>query len=80
MNTLNSMIIVQRDDFQELLDKVRELTRAIEMVNLAPKSPWVRLSEYAAKVGKTEKTVRNWIREGRVESRRQGTALMIKAF
>lgn len=73
------MIAVDQAAFQQLVEKVDRLTRAIEQVALSPRSPWLTLAEYSARVGKSEKTVRNWVREGKIESRREGTSLMIKA-
>lgn len=75
----NLMIAVDQVAFQQLVDKVDQLARAINAVHMTPRSPWLSLAEYSARVGKSQKTVRNWIKDGKIESRREGTKLMIKA-
>lgn len=73
------MIAIDQGELQQLRAEVRELTRLLSGVKLTPLPQWQPLAEYAARVGKSEKTIRNWVREGTVESRREGSVLMIKA-
>lgn len=56
-----------------------EILRRLQAVNMTPAPEWVPLAEYAAQINRTPKTVRNWIRAGRIESRRSGSVLLVKA-
>lgn len=72
------MIAVDPAALQALTDEVAALRRAVERVQMTPAPAWVTVADYAVRVGRTEKTVREWVREGKVESRRDGTVLMIR--
>ncbi|SEB77721.1 helix-turn-helix domain-containing protein [Rhodobacter sp. 24-YEA-8] len=80
MNSQPSMMIaVDQAVMLKLLDEMAALRRAVERVNMTPKSEWITISECAELLGRTPKTIREWVREGKIESRRQGTVLMVKA-
>jgi len=59
--------------------KMDAILRRLDAVQMMPAPAWVSLHDYARRVGRTEKTVRNWIRAGKIETRREGTAIMVKA-
>lgn len=75
--TPSIIIAVDQSLMQSILDEMVALRRAVEMVQMVPKSPWVSVSDYAKRQGKS-RAIRNWVRDGKIESRREGTTLMIK--
>lgn len=73
------LIAVDLGELQQLRQDVLTLSRLIESVKLTPISRWQSVSDYALHVGRSEKTIRNWVRDGKLSSRREGTVLMIEA-
>ncbi|WP_273687318.1 hypothetical protein [Ketogulonicigenium vulgare] len=73
------MIAVDQRELQSLRDEMTALRRAIEGVTMTPRPEWISLATYAEQVGRSEKTVRNWIRDGKLDTKRQGTVIMVKA-
>lgn len=73
------MIAVDETLMQSLIAEVQSLRRAIDRVQMTPRPEWVTVQAYAEMTGRTTKTVREWVREGKVDSRRDGTVLMIRA-
>lgn len=59
--------------------KIDTILRKLDAVQMTAAPAWVPLSDYAAKVGRSTKTVRNWIRSGRIETRRDGNVTMVRA-
>lgn len=74
-------ILIATDDARiaALEAKLDAILRQLQAVQMAPRPEWLTVAEYAAQTGRSTKTVRNWVREGKVETRRDGTVLMIKA-
>lgn len=73
------MIAADPERLAAMEAKMDAILRKLEAVQMTPAPAWLTLPEYARRVGRTEKTVRNWIRAGRIETRREGTAIMVKA-
>jgi len=61
-----------------ILHQLERLHKRLDRVEMERKPEWLLLAEYAKHVGKTERTVRNWIRAGEVDSKRDGKALMVR--
>lgn len=74
------MIAVDQGELQQLRAEVRELTRLLTGAKVTPLPQWQPLADYAARLGKSEKTIRNWVRAGKLETRREGSVLMIKSL
>lgn len=72
------MIAVDAAELVALREEVAALRRSIEAVQMAPRPDWLSLDEYAAQVGRTSKTVRAWVRDGRLDTKREGSRLMIR--
>ncbi|MFC3180498.1 hypothetical protein [Cypionkella sinensis] len=74
-----TMLIVDQGELQALRAEVRELTRLLTGAKVTPLPQWQPLTDYAARLGKSEKTIRNWVRAGKLETKREGSMLMIKS-
>lgn len=73
-----TLIAVDEGEFQTLIDKVDKLQRAIESVTMSARPDWVTIAEFAEMRGKTTKTVRNWIRAGQIETKREGSVTLVR--
>lgn len=73
-----TMIAFGTDEIDALRAEIAALRSEIAAVRMAPIDEWVTVQEYAKIVGRHERTVRNWINAGRIESKRVGTALMVR--
>ena len=74
-----TLIAVDAGELQALRDEMAALRRAVEAVQMAPRPEWLTIPVYAAKVGRTAKTVRRWINEGSVETRQDGSVTLVRA-
>ena len=72
------MIAIDETVLTGIQQELAALRALLERVEMTPKPNWLPVTAYAKQVGKSEKTIRNWVRDGRVESRRDGTVLMIR--
>lgn len=75
-----TMIAVDAGELQALRDEMTALRRAIEAVQMAPRPEWLTIPDYAAKVGRTAKTVRRWVNEGSIETRQDGSVTLVRAI
>ncbi|WP_299927826.1 hypothetical protein [uncultured Pelagimonas sp.] len=61
------MIAVDAAALDRLHDKIDRLEQKLDAAHITPPPKWITVAEYAKRVGKTEGTVRRWIREGSLE-------------
>lgn len=73
------MIAVDQAELAALRAEMAALRRAVEGVRMTPLPEWVTVPEYAARMGRSTKTVRNWIREGRLDSKREAGILVVRS-
>jgi len=73
------MIAVDAGELAALREEMAAMRRAIEGSRITPAPDWITIGEYADRIGRTRKTVRNWIRDGKIETRREGTITMVRA-
>lgn len=66
------LIVVSSDELTALRQEVEALRADLRGVKLTPQPDWVPLKDYAQQIGKTTKTVHNWIKRDEIEIRRQG--------
>ena len=58
---MTSLIIIPQDELEALIERaVGKALGAVEKTEA-----WLPVSNVAARLGKSEKTIRNWIKEGR---------------
>lgn len=74
------MIAVDAAEITALRDEIRALREEIRAVRITPLPEWIPVPEYAAKVGVTTRTVRNWIISGQLETYRHGSKVMVRAI
>lgn len=72
------MIAVDAAELAAIRQELSALRRSIEAVQMAPRPEWLGVDDYATLVGRTTKTVRAWVREGRLDTKREGSVLMIR--
>ncbi len=72
------MIALGSDELAAMNAKVDMLMAKIDRVRMAPLDEWIRVQEYAKIVGRGERTVRNWVKAGSIESKRVGGVLMVR--
>lgn len=77
--TARTLIAVDEAALAALTAEVAALRRAVEAVRMQPRPEWLPIADYAAQMGRTPRTVREWVRAGRIESRREGGILLIRA-
>ena len=73
-----TMIAIDQAEIEALHSKIDALHQAISQVNMTPRAQWVPVAEYAKMRGKTARTIRNWIRAGHIETKREGSVTLVK--
>lgn len=69
--TTAAMIAVDANALDALKSQMERLERKIDQLT-EPEPDWMSIKDYAAHVGRSTKTVRNWIAEGKVEAETRG--------
>lgn len=65
--TATQFIAVDATALEAMQTELQEIKRLLQASQITPPAKWITVSEYAAKVGRSEATVRRWIREGQLE-------------
>ena len=73
-----TMIAVDPAALQALRDEIAALRQSIEAVSLSAKPEWLTVKDYAAMIGRSEKTVMRRIAEGSVEVKHVGGVRMVR--
>ncbi|MEP1613481.1 MAG: hypothetical protein ABJL72_16365 [Roseobacter sp.] len=60
-----------------ILQEIKRLHERLDAVEMTPRSEWITVKEYAESVGRTVQTINNWIRDGSIETRREGRVRMV---
>ncbi|KFI24144.1 MerR family transcriptional regulator [Paenirhodobacter enshiensis] len=74
-----TLIAIGSNDLSRIEAKIDALFSQMRAVQMTPRPEWVSVQEYAKSVSRSERTVREWIKAGRIESRRQGNLLQVRA-
>lgn len=75
---MSQLIAIDANALESLLVEVQRLHKRLDAVQMMPMPEWVTVAEYAARVGRTKRTVRNWINEGSIETKREGAVTMVR--
>lgn len=75
---MSQLIAIDADALESLRLEVSRLHKRLDAVQMTPKPQWLPIPAYAAHVGRTMRTVRNWINDGSVESKREGAVTLVK--
>lgn len=73
-----TMIAVDPALIERLATEVAALRAEIRGATIKPRDEWESIETFAARVGRTVQTVRLWVRQGKVESKRIGGVLLIR--
>ncbi|MDO6755405.1 DNA-binding protein [Phaeobacter inhibens] len=65
------LIAVDANALASLQDELIEIKRLLLSSKITPPAKWITVAEYAQKVGKSEATVRRWIRDGQLERKQK---------
>ena len=71
-----TLVPVERLDRMERL--IMDLATRLDGATVTPAPEWLTVAEYAQHVGRTTRTVRNWIDCGMVETKRQGNVRLVR--
>lgn len=72
------LTIVDQQTLDEILREVRALRHRIDTLRVEPEPEWVTVEEYARRAGRTESTVRRWISDGRLKTKRAGKRVLVR--
>ncbi|GAA6196160.1 MULTISPECIES: hypothetical protein [Pseudophaeobacter] len=61
------LIAVDADALARLQDELTEIKKLLLSSKISPPAKWITVAEYAQKAGKSEATVRRWVRDGKLE-------------
>lgn len=73
-----AMILIGDDDLAAIHAKLDAIAARMDQVHVEPLPDWVSVQRYAEIMGRSERTVRNWINAGQIESRRIGGVLQVR--
>lgn len=76
--TAQQMIAIDPDALEGLTREVQRLHQRLDAVEMQPKPEWITVAQYADRVGRTKRTIRNWINEGRIETKMDGAVTMVR--
>ncbi|OIQ32325.1 MAG: hypothetical protein BM562_05505 [Alphaproteobacteria bacterium MedPE-SWcel] len=69
--TATQFIAVDAAALEAVQTELQEIKRILEASHVTPPAKWITVAAYAAKVDRSEATVRRWIREGQLERNRK---------
>lgn len=73
--------IIATDDARlaRLESRLEEITRLLTGITMQPRNPWLTRAEYKRELGVSESTVARIIRDGKVETKRIGGQVLLRA-
>ncbi len=74
------LITVDPDALPGLCSKIDSPLAEIRNIRRSPMRELIAAHEYAKSVGRTTRTVSNWVKTGKIESKRHGRTLLIRAY
>lgn len=75
---MTQLTLMPSEDLQALRADIARLTTLVEAMAAERRPEWLTPEEAAKVVGRTPATVRQWAREGKIETRRVGRRMMVK--
>ena len=75
---MSQLIAIDPQALDALRVEIEKLHKRLDAVQMAPRPEWVTITDYAAHVNRTKRTVRNWINEGSVETKREGGVTLVR--
>lgn len=78
MHEPRTLIAIDPEALDSLREEIAALRRDIAGVTMAPRPEWVPIAEFATTMKRSTKTVRRMIDRGEVDSKRIGSATLVK--
>lgn len=75
---MSQLIAIDPQALDALRVEIARLHKRLDAVQMAPRPEWVTVTDYAAHVKRTKRTVRNWINEGSVDTKREGGVTLVR--
>jgi hypothetical protein len=73
-----TLIAVDPDALDRLFSEITRLHKRLDAVQMTPTPEWLTIPEYAAHVGKTQRTIRNWKDEGSIQTKVEGKTTLVR--
>jgi hypothetical protein len=65
------LIAVDAQALEQVMDRLKHIENLLRSTTITPPAKWITVAEYAKRVGKSEATVRRWIRDGQLERKQR---------
>lgn len=78
--TEQTIISINAADLTRIERELADLKDMLGKVVMAPKPEWLTVKDYAACIGRSERTVQRYIEQGRVESKEECGVTLVKAL
>lgn len=75
---MSQLIAIDANALESLRSEIHRLHKRLDAVQMTPRPEWLTVGEFADHVGRTKRTVRNWINEGSVETKREGGVTLVR--
>lgn len=76
--TEQTLIAIDPDMLDNIIRRLERIDARFDGVHMVKAQEWFTIKEYAEKVGKTPRTVRNWIDRGPVDTKMEGTVTLVR--
>lgn len=73
-----TLIAVDPSALDRVTQELRRLHQRLDAFEMQPRPEWVTVAEYAEKVGRTKRTVRNWIDAGMIDTKTEGKLRLVR--
>lgn len=73
-----TIIAIEKADLDGILRELADLKSRLDKVILTPKPEWVSVREYAASIGRSERTVQRHIDQGRLVTKEECGVTLVK--
>lgn len=78
IEAISQLIAIDPNALESLTREVERLHKRLDAVQMQPQPEWLTVKEYAVHVGRTQRTVRNWINQGQVDTKREGEVTFVR--
>lgn len=78
MNEPRMMVMIGTDEIAALRAEILALTKKIDGATIKPRDEWELMADHAARAGVQVQTVRMWIRQGKIDSKRIGAKTYVR--
>jgi len=72
------MVMIGTDEIAALRSEIADLKAAIVGATIKPRDEWETIRDHAERAGVQPQTVRAWIRNGRIDSKRVGNVTYVR--